>query len=284
MENQVDKKKIISQYLTPGSASGFSSRTSFLKNSKFKNKEEVENVLSNLRTYSIHKPIRRTYKRRKVHVNFIDDTWTFDIGVMLKYKFSNSHFGYFLVVQDIFSKYIWTFPLKKKDCASLLDAFSKLFKKTKRRPKKLWGDKDKAWYNKEFLAMLEKYKIKLYSTFSTLKAVYAELAVKHIKAKLYKNMTQKNTKNWVNVLTQVTRSINNSYNSSIGMAPSSVKEEDESKIWYRIYKSVIDMDEPIAKYAVGQKVRIGKTKIELREGEKDLIQTGLTKFLLFSQF
>jgi hypothetical protein len=76
-------------------------------------------------------------------------------------------------------------------------------------------------------------------------------------------MTQKKTNNWVNVLTQVTRSINNSYNSSIGMAPSKVKEEHESKIWYRIYKAIIDMDEPKAKYAVGQLVRIGKTKISL---------------------
>jgi hypothetical protein len=67
----------------------------------------------------------------------VEKCMTFDIGVMLKYKFSYSHFGYFLVVQDIFSKYIWTFPLKKKDSASLLDAFSELFKKTKRRPKKL---------------------------------------------------------------------------------------------------------------------------------------------------
>jgi hypothetical protein len=165
MEDQVDKNKVISQYLTPGSSAGFSSLTSFLKNSKYKNKSEVENILSDLRTYSMHKPIRR----RKVHVNFIDDTWTFDIGIMLKYKYSNSHFGYFLVVQDVFSKYMWTFPLKKKDSISLLDAFAKLFKRTKRRPKKLWGDRDKAWYNKEFIAMLSKVNIKLYSTFSFLR-------------------------------------------------------------------------------------------------------------------
>jgi hypothetical protein len=68
---------------------------------------------------------------------------------MLKFKFSNFHFGYFLVIQDVFSKFVWTFPLKKKDASYVTDAFRKLFKNTKRRPTKLWGDKDKAFYNKE---------------------------------------------------------------------------------------------------------------------------------------
>jgi hypothetical protein len=127
MEKDKERSEIEKKYLTPGSKLGYSSFTSFLRNSKFKNINKIDNTLSSLRTYSIHKPIRSKYIRRKEIVNWIDDKWTLDIAVMLKYKFSNSHFGYFLVIQDIFSKFIWTFPLKKQDSTNVVDAFQKLF-------------------------------------------------------------------------------------------------------------------------------------------------------------
>jgi L-rhamnose mutarotase len=153
--------------------------------------------------------------------------------------------------------------LKKKDSTNIVESFQKLFKKTKRRPKKLWGDKDKAFYNKDFKDLLNSQGIKLYSTFSIKKAVYAELAVKHVKSKLYKHMSQKRNKNWINVLAQVTKSINDSYNISIGMSPSQVTEADQSVIWNRIYRKVIVNSPKKPKYKIGDRVRIGKTKIEL---------------------
>jgi hypothetical protein len=103
----------------------------------------------------------------------------------------------------------------------------------------------------------------LYSTFSIKKAVYAELAVKHVKSKLYKHMSQKKNKNWINVLAQVTKSINDSYNTSIGMSPSHVTEADQSVIWNRIYRKVIENSPKKHKFKIGDRVRIGKTKIEL---------------------
>jgi len=61
---------------------------------------------------------------------------------------------YLLTVIDVFSKYGWMLPLKDKTGKSVADAFKEIFKKSKRKPEKLWTDKGRAldrqrpFYNK----------------------------------------------------------------------------------------------------------------------------------------
>jgi len=172
-----NSKEIKKKYFTVGSAGGYSSLTAFLKNTKFKDKKEVDRVLSDLRTYSVHKNVRKHYPRRRMMVKWTDDTWTMDIVDLLSLKYSNSHYGYILVLMDCFSRYLWTFPLKFKNADSVHDAFVSLFKKTKRRCRNLWSDADKAFFNKKMEALFKKENIHLYHTFSKKKAFLAELMV-----------------------------------------------------------------------------------------------------------
>jgi len=177
-ERMNDPKNIKKKYFTVGSPAEYSSLTTFLKNSKFKDKLEVEKVLSDLKTYSVHKNIRKNYPRRKLMVMWTDDTWTMDIVDLLSLKFSNSHFGYILVLMDSFSRYLWSFPLKFKNAESVHMAFESLFKKTKRRCSNLWSDADKAFFNKKMDSLLKRENIHLYHTFSKKKAFQAELMVR----------------------------------------------------------------------------------------------------------
>lgn len=119
---------------------------------------------------------------------------------------------------------------------------------------------DKAWYNNTVQPFLKKNGIHLYSTFSKKKAFLVELKIKQLKQMLYKHMTKTKTKNWLNVLPQVTRSMNNSYSNPIGMAPSAVNEKNQGQVWSRVYHSIVDMDQPVPKYSPGQLVRLSKTK------------------------
>ena len=74
----------------------------------------------------------------------------------------NKGYKYLLMVLDIFSKYGWIVPLKTKTGLEVSKAFQIIFKENK--PKMLWVDKGKEYYNKNVLDLLAKTDIKIYST------------------------------------------------------------------------------------------------------------------------
>ena len=61
---------------------------------------------------------------------------------------SNKGFKFLLCVIDIFSKYAWAIPLKDKKGVSIVNAFQKILKESDRRkPNKIWVDKESEFYN-----------------------------------------------------------------------------------------------------------------------------------------
>lgn len=74
----------------------------------------VTDWLSRQNVYTLHKPIRHKFKTRRVIVSSVDDQWQADLVDMQKYKTQNKNINYILTVIDIFSKYAWVTPIKKK--------------------------------------------------------------------------------------------------------------------------------------------------------------------------
>ena len=60
----------------------------------------------------------------------------------------NKGFRFLLCFIDIFSKYAWVFPLKDKKGVSIADAFRTPLDDSKRKPNKIWVDKEGEFYNK----------------------------------------------------------------------------------------------------------------------------------------
>ena len=59
----------------------------------------------------------------------------------------NKRFTFLLCVIDVFSKYAWVAPLKNKKGVSIVNAFQKIFDKSRREPNKIWVDKGNEFYN-----------------------------------------------------------------------------------------------------------------------------------------
>ena len=69
------------------------------------------------------------------------------------------------MVLDIFSKYGWIVPLKTKTGLEVSKTLQIVFKENKEnKPKMLWVDKGKEYYNKNVLDHLAKNDVKIYST------------------------------------------------------------------------------------------------------------------------
>ena len=84
--------------------------------------------LTQQNVYSLHKPIRHRFKKRRVIVSKIDDQWQADLVDMQKNKSQNKNFNYILTVIDIFSKFAWAIPIKNKTGDSITRAFEIIFK------------------------------------------------------------------------------------------------------------------------------------------------------------
>ena len=102
------------------------------KNKNISNKKLAE---------ELHKPIIRTFNKRKVQSPFIDNIWLADLAHMQLISKFNERFRFLLCVIDIYTKYAWVIPLKDKKGITITDAFQKMLKKSNRKPNKIWVDK-----------------------------------------------------------------------------------------------------------------------------------------------
>ena len=127
-----------------------SAPTSYGGLSKFKpkgyTKKEVREWLQSQDTYTLHKPIRRRFPRRRVVVYGKDHQWQADLVDVSKISSYNKRFKYLLTCLDVLSRYSWVIPLKDKTGKTLVAAFTTIIK-SGRRPVRLQTDKGTEFTN-----------------------------------------------------------------------------------------------------------------------------------------
>ena len=95
----------------------------------------------------LYKSVTRKFKRRRININAIDEIWAADLIDMQEFSKDNNVIKYLLTVIDIFSKFAWIIPLKRKTGQDVSNAFSSILKE--RRPSKMWVNKGREFYSKD---------------------------------------------------------------------------------------------------------------------------------------
>lgn len=170
----------------------------------------------------------------------------------------NRGYKYLLMVLDLFSKYGWIVPLKTKTGLEVSKSFESILKKAK--PKKLWVDKGKEYYNKNVLDLLAKNNIEIYSTENEEKSSVCERWNRTIKEKMYKRFTMQNNTVYIDILPKILASYNNSKNRSIGMTPNEARKPEN---YGKVYLKMVGGDPSSSAgslFKVGDTVRISKYK------------------------
>ena len=72
---------------------------------------------------------------------------------------------------------------------SIVSAFQSIFKKSNRKPNKIWVDQGSAFYNNVFKKWLKDNDISMYSTPNEGQSLAAERFIRTLKNKIYKHMT-----------------------------------------------------------------------------------------------
>ena len=193
---------------------------------------DVERWLSTQDAYTLHKPVRRHFKRRCVVVGGPNQQWQADLVDMSRLKAANDGTTFLLTVIDVFSKRAWCIPLKSKSAASLVAAFRRLLNDVNNnRPTTLQTDKGSEFLNRPLQRLLKEYGVHHFTTHNEeTKASVVERFNRSLKTRMWRYFTKKQTIRYVDALQDFVRSYNDSYHRSIGMAPSAVNGANQETV------------------------------------------------------
>lgn len=228
----------------------------------------------------IHKPARRYYNRRTFIQKGINDTLQMDLVEMIPYAKVNKGYKYILMVIDCFSKKAFASALKTKTGKEVTEATKKILESLPYPPKNIQTDLGKEFYNSNFKALMKKYDINHYSTYTEMKASIVERLNRTIKGIMWKEFGLFGDYKWIDRLQSIIETYNSSYHRTIKMAPNEVNTTNEKMILktaYTVYNKTKIHHK--SKYSVGDMVRISKHKGIFNKGYKPNWTTEIFKII-----
>ena len=173
----------------------------------------------------LNKAVINKFERKKVVINHIDEIQSCDLVDMTKYSRMNKGYRYIFTDIDIFSKYAWSFPIKSKTIKDIKACFEKNFKE--RKPKFIWSDQESAFFSKKMLKFFEDNNVKIYYTYSNLKAVFIERFNRSLRELMMKEFVKNNNTVWYNIFQNLIKTYNNRCHHTIKMKPMDVNKSNE---------------------------------------------------------
>ena len=116
-----------SAYYNATLPSSFGSVNALAKHTS-QNYSTAKDWLSSQDAYTLHKPIRRRFERRKTVALGIDHLWQTDLIDVSNISKFNDGICFVLCCIDCFSRYAWTVSLKNKGSVSVTHAFDSILK------------------------------------------------------------------------------------------------------------------------------------------------------------
>ena len=217
-------------YFNPEKPGSFSGVSGFLKNNKSVNKNKFQKWAESQPSITLHKTALKHYPRRKVLVFAVGDLLQVDLIDFQMFSSQNNGYKYILVGIDAFSKYAYAVPIKRKTAKNVLQGLKTMVKDI--QPRTIQSDQGMEFMNKTVAKWLEKKHIKLYATYNyEIKACIIERFIRTFKSRLFRYFTEKSTHKYINVLSKIIKSYNNSFHRSIRMTPEEAKKpENESRV------------------------------------------------------
>lgn len=255
------EKELQRQYFTPkaaGSYGGIENLYRAVQQHKIK-RNDVKKWLNNQDTYTLHKPIRKNFRRNMVIVSDIDSQWQADLVSMQDFAKENDGLKYILTAIDILSKYAWCVALRDKTGATVAKAFEHIFEDG-RIPIKLQTDRGREFLNKPMKSLCTTYKILHFVTSNTVKAALVERFNRTLKTKMWRYLTDHNTYRYIDILPDLLHSYNRTYHSTIRCRPVDVTKHNALKIWRNIYGAYAAGKKIKPTLNIGDHVRISKHK------------------------
>lgn len=212
--------------------------------------------------HEIHGPSRKRFPRSRTIIKGIfKDLWQIDLIDLTSMK--DNGYKFLLSAIDTGSKLVFLRALKSKRGEEVARALESIFRESKFKPRLIHADKGKEFYNKHVNSVLNKNNIRLYSTFSDLKASIIERANRTIKTIMFELFSATGNHKWVKQLPDIAKMYNTRVHRSIGMRPADVRLKHEKIILKRLFPQ--PQKRLKIKFKIGDIVRISKLKTQFEK-------------------
>lgn len=266
-------KLVQSVYTTLNHPASFTSANKIQKVLKsqyniYKPLSDIQSVLNDQRSYSLHRRALHSFKRNPTVVTNIDDQWQADL-LFLPHLRGRTRIC--LICIDIASRYVWVQPVKTKSGVNISKAMTDILERAyPRKPLKLQTDKGTEFFNKTFRRLMDKHDIIHFTNYSDTKAAIAERAIRTIKEKIYRALDNDPhlRNNWTKIIQELVDSYNNTYHESIKKAPNEVNEGNVGSVLSTLYGKywAEDRKDSNTDFNVNDYVRVSKSGETFRKG------------------
>ena len=230
-------------------------------------------------TYTLHKPIRRKFKRQQTRVTDMDEQWQLDLADVSNLKQYNDGYTFLLCAIDVLSKHAWVVPLKQKTGKEMIRGLQTIFRDG-RRPVRIQSDQGKEFTNRELRQGFKS--IHFFTTRNAeTKASIVERFQRTLKARMWRYFTKHKTRRYVDVLPDLVHGYNHTYHRSIRRALAQVNARNVLKVWKTLYGKPTQ-SETSPKFQVGDRVRLRISKAK-RTFEKRYLPNWITELFTISR-
>lgn len=250
-------------YSQPGSLKALSG---FAKAKNLKPNRSTDVKLSNIYSYSVHKPVRTRYPTRSIILKEPRETWFTDLVDLQAFSRQNNGYSWILVVVDGFTKEAFVEKLKKKTTKETAEAFARILARAKKPPRNCYSDMGLEFMGSDFQALMKKHKIHHYTSKTKRKSFMAERFIRTLKSSIFRYFTNEKTKKWVTVLDDLVKAYNNTKHSTTLYKPSEIRAKDWGQVFINSYKHIAFAKRPEPKFKIGDRVRLAKNRVTFQRG------------------
>lgn len=254
-------------YYTPHFPSAFGGSKALKTSLKAGTKKgkKIDKWLSGQETYTLHRPIKYKFQRRKTITPGKEYQLQADLIDVRNHSDQNDGNNFILTVIDVFSKKAWAIPIKNKTGLEVVKALKPILEEVS--PSLLQTDKGKEFLNVEVQQMMKKVGVKHFTTENeNIKASIVERFNKTLRNTLHRYFTKSGRERYVDVINDVVKAYNNRFHNSIGMSPNEVTLSNQEDVWLRLYDPVEYFEKKNNLLNIGDSVRITKTRTAFQRG------------------
>ncbi len=221
-------------YLSPSNPGSFGGIDALYKYAKGEGitRAKVKKYLQSKRTYTKHAAIVRRHQRNPIWSYCIGYEFMADLHDLSALQYQNNRKRFLFVVVDCLSRFTYCVALANKKSDTVLTGFKSILAEAGFSPQNFASDAGSEFINANFQQFLKENNIHQIILRAPLKASLAELHGKLLKQRIYRYMTENNTKRYLDHLSDFVNALNSRKLKSLGdRAPKDVTFENQSEVY-----------------------------------------------------
>jgi hypothetical protein len=194
-------------YKTPGHPTAFSAPATVAKFHGI-NKELAKEILEGVESYVTHREYKRPRAFNAYMIKKRRDFMQADVIDMSALSRMNGGVKYILLIIDCFTRFVWLFPLRSKSGGEMARVLDGWLSNLDAVPRAFSTDLGKEFFNADVADVMRRYGVDHQKAVGTCKAAMAERANKTVQILIYKYMSDRNTRKYIDVLDELAKTYN----------------------------------------------------------------------------